>query len=118
LKLTDWYKLIASQLAAENIKVKYKQPSQADTLPLVHINVHTDLDMSNKFATLNQVTQQIDLYAEGTTPPLDFEDMIDTVKRAISRTPVRWDALTTQTTIDDSTGRDIKRAMLLVMVTL
>jgi len=118
LKLTDWYKLIASQLAAENIKVKYKQPSQADTLPLVHINVHTDHDMSNKFDTLNQVTQQIDLYAEGTTPPLDFEDMVDTVKRAFSRTPVRWDALTPQPTIDDSTGRDIKRAMFLVEVTL
>lgn len=117
MELTEYYKRLRSALQANGFRVFFRQPQPDDELPLVHINVHTDLDVSSKTDTLNQVEQQIDYYAEGGTSPVAVESDIAKVKNALSRV-VQWDALTTQITKDTSTGRDLSRAMFLVTITI
>ncbi|WP_338230744.1 hypothetical protein [Lactiplantibacillus paraxiangfangensis] len=117
MTMGEWYEALNTRLNADGIKVKFNQPQAKDTLPLVHVNVHTDSDASTKFDTLNQVEQQIDIYCEGTMAPFDFENYVQKVKWSISKVK-RWNSLTTQTSIDDSIGRDLRRAMLLITVTI
>lgn len=117
MTLGEYYEQLYTILPANGITVKFKQPSVDDTLPLVHVNVHTDLDVSGKTDTLNQIEQQIDVYAEGATAPFDFEEYVQKVKWSLSKA-LRWDHLTTQTMIDDSMGREIKRAMFLITITI
>ncbi|MFB9770095.1 hypothetical protein [Lactiplantibacillus modestisalitolerans] len=117
MTLAEWYEQVYAQLPADGIRVVFKQPQADSQLPLVHVSVHTDLDVSSKTDTLNQVEQQIDVYAEGDTPPFDFEQYVQKVKWSLGKV-LKWDSLTTQTMIDDSMGREIKRAMLLITITI
>lgn len=117
MTLSEWYLSLRDACTAEGLTVKFKQPSTDDVLPLLHVNIHTDSDNSTKFDMLNQVSQQIDLYCENTISVIEFETLINKVKNSISKT-IRWDSLTTQTMVDTSTGRDIRRAMFLVTFTI
>lgn len=117
MTLSEWYLTLRDTFAADGLTVKFTQPSVDDALPLLHVNVHTDSDASTKIDTLNQVNQQIDLYCENTISVVEFESLVNKVKNSISKT-IRWDSLTTQTMVDTSTGRDIKRAMFLVTFTI
>lgn len=117
MTLSEWYLALRDTCTADGLKVKFTQPSTNDDLPLLHVNVHTDADASTKFDTLNQVNQQIDLYCENTISVIEFEKLINQVRNSISKT-IRWDSLTTQTMVDTSTGRDIRRAMFLVTFTI
>lgn len=117
MTLSEWYLTLRSTCTAGGLKVKFTQPSVNDALPLLHVNVHTDSDNSTKIDTLNQVSQQIDLYCENTISVIEFEMLVNKVKNSISKT-IRWDSLTTQTMVDTSTGRDIRRAMFLVTFTI
>lgn len=117
MTLSEWYLSLRDTLTADELTVKFTQPSVDDALPLVHVNIHTDSDDSTKFDTLNQVSQQIDLYCENTISVIEFETLINQVRNSISKT-IRWDSLTTQTMVDTSTGRDIRRAMFLVTFTI
>ena len=117
MTLSEWYLSLRDICTADGLTVKFKQPSTDDSLPLLHVNVHTDSDNSTKTDTLNQVSQQIDLYCENTISVIEFETLVNQVKNLISKT-IRWDSLTTQTMVDKSTGRDIRRAMLLVTFTI
>lgn len=117
MRLSEWYLTLRSTFTADGLIVKFTQPSDNDALPLLHVNIHTDSDRSTKIDTLNQVNQQIDLYCENTISVIEFEMLVDKVKNSISKT-IRWDSLTTQTMVDTSTGRDIRRAMFLVTFTI
>lgn len=117
MTLAEWYERVYEILPADGIKVKFKQPQASDTLPLVHVNVHIDGDRSSKIGTLNQVEQQIDVWAEDSMSVFDFENYVQKVKWSLSKT-IRWDSLTTTTMKDESMGRVIKRAMLLITITI
>ena len=117
MTLSEWYLSLRDTCTAGGLTVKFTQPSANDALPLLHVNIHTDSDRSTKIDTLNQVSQQIDLYCENTISVIEFETLVNKVKNSISKT-IRWDSLTTQTMVDTSTGRDIRRAMFLVTFTI
>lgn len=117
MTIIEWLQTTSGLIAAENIKVNFEQPSIDDPLPLVLFGTHTDLDASSKIGTLNTVEQQIDLFDEITTPPIEFERTIAKIKNVLSRV-VRWDNITVTTSIDTSAGRQIRRAMFLVTITI
>ncbi|AFU63018.1 hypothetical protein G168_gp11 [Lactobacillus phage ATCC8014] len=117
MELSEFYKRLRAELQANGLKVLFRQPQPTDALPLVHINVHTDLDVSAKTGTLNQVMQQVDYYNEGSAAPVKVEADINKVRNAMAKV-VRWDNLTTQTTSDLSSGRELKRAMFLLTITI
>lgn len=116
MRLADWYTAVRSQLTNDGFKVLFRQPQPDDTLPLVQFSVHTDTDYSNKTGPeLNQVEQQIDIWTEKSSV-VDFEEYVRQVKLSLSKC-TKWDGLTTQTMIDDSTGRDLRRALILLTIT-
>lgn len=117
MRLAEWYEKIREQFNNDGIKVVFKQPSPSSILPLVHVGPHTDLDVSTKTATLNEVDQQINIWCESTMAPADFEDYVQKVKWSLSKVG-RWDSLTTQTMFDDSSGRDLRRALLMITITI
>lgn len=117
MTLSDWYDQLKAQLISDGFKVIFSQPQVSDPLPLVQFGPHTDLDVSSHSGTLNEVDQQINLWCEVATSPAEFEELIRKIKWSLSRAG-RWDNLTTQTMIDDSAGRDIRRALFILTVTI
>ncbi|MFT8584636.1 hypothetical protein [Liquorilactobacillus hordei] len=117
MRLADFYTNIKTQLKSDGITVIFRQPTTNDTLPLVQVGVHTDSDASTKFGPeLNEVEQQIDVWTENVSV-IEFEEYVRQVKLSLSKC-VRWNNLTVQTMIDESIGRDLRRALFLMTITI
>lgn len=117
MRLADWYTTVKAQFDIDGLKIIFRQPQTDDTLPLTQFSVHTDTDSSSKTSPeLNQVEQQIDVWTENVSV-VDFEEYVRRVKFSLSKC-TRWESLTTQTMIDDSTGRDLRRALILLTITI
>lgn len=117
MRLADFYTSIKTQLTSDNITVLFRQPTTNDVLPLVQVGVHTDSDASTKFGPeLNEVEQQIDVWTENVSV-IEFEEYVRQVKLSLSKC-VRWEILTVQTMIDESIGRDLRRALFLMTITI
>lgn len=117
MTMTELYELIDKQFKTDGIAITFSQPQPSATLPLVQVGPHTDLDQSTKTGpALNQVEQQIDVWTEMDSVA-SFEDVVRKVKWSLNRA-FRWENLTTQTMLDTSSGRDLRRALLLVTYTI
>ena len=117
MRLADFYMNIKTQLKSDGITIIFRQPTSSDILPLVQVGVHTDSDASTKFGPeLNEVQQQIDVWTENVSV-IEFEEYVRQVKLSLSKC-VRWNNLTVQTMIDESIGRDLRRALFLMTITI
>lgn len=114
MRISEWYDKLNAIYAEAGVPITFEQPN--GQVPITFVNVHTDGDMSSKTDTLQSVEQQIDVYVDKQAMSrVDWEDYVRNNKRLIAQS-VGFDSLTCQTSIDNSTGKDLYRAMILVTI--
>lgn len=114
MRISEWYDKLNTIYTAANIPITFEQPT--GQVPITFVNVHTDGDMSSKTDTLQSVEQQIDVYVDKQAMSrADWEDYIRYNKHLIAQS-TGFVSMTCQTSIDDSTGKDLYRAMILVTI--
>jgi hypothetical protein len=114
MQLAELYDKLDSQLTAKQFNVTFAQPSAKTVLPVVQIGPHTDTDMSTKADTLTTIDQQIDFYTEkAEVSVFDFEIMLNSLRASIYKA-YPWLTMTTVVSIDDTSGRDLRRGRLML----
>lgn len=114
MRISEWYDKLNAIYAEAGVPITFEQPN--GQVPITFVNVHTDGDISSKTDTLQSVEQQIDVYVDKQAMSrVDWEDYVRNNKRLIAQS-VGFDSLTCQTSIDNSTGKDLYRAMILVTI--
>lgn len=114
MRISEWYDKLNTIYTEAGVPITFEQPT--GQVPITFVNVHTDGDMSSKTDTLQSIDQQIDVYVDKQAMSrADWEDYVRDNKRLIAQS-VGFDSLTCQTSIDDSTGKDLYRAMILVTI--
>lgn len=114
MRISEWYDKLNAIYAEADVPITFEQPN--GQVPITFVNVHTDGDMSSKTDTLQSVEQQIDVYVDKQAMNrADWEDYIRYNKHLISQS-IGFVSMTCQTSIDDSNGKDLYRAIILVTI--